>query len=87
MMANYAFEFWFEEMPVGLFEAIPRAPGRYGYMPYRGPGHFDMQRKLKTGEPAVCYFLDGETEVSFTITGCPEYGVLEVSHVDAQKPA
>ena len=83
MITDNVFEFWLEEMEVGLFEAsFPRTPGRYRYMPYRGQGHSDMQAKLSAGEPAVCHFLDDGWKVSFTITRCPEYGVVKVSDIN-----
>jgi hypothetical protein len=38
-------EFMFDGMAVGFFEEVkpPSSPGLYRYMPYRGPGHYEMQ--------------------------------------------
>ena len=46
-MAHSEREFMFDGKPVGYFEEreLPRVPGRYRYMPYRGLGHYEMQRR------------------------------------------
>jgi N-acetylglucosamine-6-phosphate deacetylase len=77
-------EFFFDGMAVGYFEEVepPRSSGRYRYMLYRGPGHCEMQayRCLK-GSPR-CYYAADNHRVSFTVSDCPEYGVLELCDFD-----
>ena len=81
-MTSDILHFWFEGNEVGYFEdTLPRAAGRYRYMPYRGPGHSDMQSKLKNGEPAVCHFLVNGLKLRFTVNECPEYGVVSVTEI------
>jgi hypothetical protein len=73
-------EFSYKGMPVGLFEeeGYPTAPGRYRYMPYRGSGHYEMQTALKEGSRPRCSIRTRNREVSFAVSACPEYGVLEL---------
>jgi hypothetical protein len=77
-------EFSYEGMPVGYFEeeGYPAAPGRYRYMPYRGPGHYEMQAALGAGARPRCTFSTNGRDVSFTVIDCPEYGVLELGEFD-----
>src|SRR5437763_16613432 len=51
-------EFSYEGMPVGYFEEerYPMAPRRYRYMPYRGPGHYEMQTARRAGGRPRCTF-------------------------------
>ena len=64
-------------MPVGCFEnqCVLSMPGRFRYMPYRGPGHHEMQMALRNGQRPRCTISD----TSFEIVECPEYGVLVLS--------
>ena len=72
--------FMFSGMPVGYFEEhdFPRAVGRYRYMPFRGPGHYEMQTQRRSGASPRCYYDTDDIRVSFTVRDCPEYGVLEL---------
>jgi hypothetical protein len=77
-------EFMFDGVAVGFFEEVkpPSSPGLYRYMPYRGPGHYEMQTLRRAGGSPRCYYeLDG-VRVSFTVRDCPEYGVLELCDFD-----
>jgi len=73
-------EFFFNGMPVGCFlEAeFPRIAARYPYMPYRGPGHYEMQLRLHAGECPRCHYEDGGVRTSFIVGGCPDYGFLDL---------
>lgn len=74
-------EFFFGNNAVGYFEheAFPTADGNYQYVPYRGPGHFEMREALRATGAADCWYaLDG-VRVTFTVAACPEYGVLRLS--------
>ena len=73
-------DFHFDGMEVGHFEEteMPRAAGRFRYMPYRGPGHYEMQRHLRAGGSPRCYYDTGNVHIAFSVHGCPEYGVLEL---------
>ena len=76
-------EFALKGIPVGLFEECPWRDGRYHYMPYRGPGHLQMQTELREKGGARCYFNTGSEQVSFTVSDCPEYGVLVLTNFEA----
>jgi hypothetical protein len=80
-MTIYGPEFYFDGMAVGLFLGAdgPTAPGRHGYEPYRGSGHYEMQTLRRAGGSPRCYYEAPGERVAFTVQGCPEYGVLELS--------
>jgi hypothetical protein len=73
-------DFMFEGMLVGFFktDAAPAVDGSYSYEPYRGPGHSRMQAELRRSGSARCYYLSGSQRVSFTVSACPEYGMLQL---------
>lgn len=77
----YEREFSYQDMPVGCFEeeSFPAAAGRFRYMPYRGPGHYEMQTALSAGSRPECSYREGNRIVSFVVVDCPEYGVLELA--------
>lgn len=81
-------DFLFDGMAVGYFEEVepPRSPGLYRYMPYRGPGHYEMQMVLRGGGSPCCYYEADGVRVSFTVRDCPEYGVLELCDFDISPP-
>ena len=76
-------EFFCDAGAVGLLGDTegPRTPGRYGYMPYRGMGHYHMATLLADGGSARCGCETVEEYVEFTVKSCPEYGVLEISDI------
>lgn len=52
---GYGPEFDFDGMAVGVFIGRgPETPGPAEYMPYRGPGHYDLQQALCEGRIARC---------------------------------
>ena len=73
-------EFFFENMAVGYFtgDEPPRLEGRYTYEPYRGSGHYEMQRTLDSGVCPRCYYKADPGRIWFTVAPCPEYGFLEL---------
>jgi hypothetical protein len=75
-------EFSFRSRVVGYFEepSFPRTAGRYRYMPYRGPGHYELGQALAHG-PARCSCVGEDGIVEFDVVSAPEYGVLEIDHV------
>jgi len=75
-------DFLFRGLPVGYFEepACPRNGGRYRYVQYRGPGHYEMGRALADG-PVRCSFRDDHAVVEFIVTSIPEYGVVQIDQV------
>ncbi len=77
-----ALDFSFGDLAVGYFEepAYPRNVGRHRYMPYRGPGHYEMARALTDG-PVRCSFKDGGATVEFIASSVPEYGVVQIDQV------
>ena len=80
-MTDAKLEFLFDGLPVGVFEEpeFPKCDGRYHYMPYRGPGHYEMQTALQKSGSARCSYKDADGRTSFTVMSCPAYGILELS--------
>lgn len=70
--------FYFARMPVGRFErgVYPTSDGQYRYMPFRGPGHYEMQTSLERGDEVRCSYNVGGQHVTFAVRECPEYGAL-----------
>lgn len=80
--------FYFENLPVGYFEegTYPTSPGIYGYMPYRGPGHYNLQVALKSASNLKCYYHQHGYVHSFYVVSCPKYGQLDITEFsDPQK--
>lgn len=73
-------DFFLDAMPVGVFEEAspPCSSGYYRYQAYRGPGHYEMQTRLKAGSTPRCYYHQGDARISFTVHSCPDYGTLEL---------
>jgi hypothetical protein len=74
----------FKGMPVGYFEEpeYPRQSGCYRYVPYRGPGHYQMQSERRERGRARCYFNVGVQQISFAVLDCPDYGVLQLAEFE-----
>jgi len=79
-MALSKLQFMLDGIPVGYFEGndFPSSPGRYRYMPFRGPGHYVMRKQLSAGGRPRCYYDAGDIRVSFAVRDCPEYAVLDL---------
>ena len=75
-------EFSFNGMPVGYFDEseYPRKAGRYRYVPYRGPGHYQMQTESREKGRARCCYNIGSERVFFDVLDCAEYGSLELGN-------
>lgn len=74
-------DFSFDGKDVGYFESpSPRQDGHARYMPFRGPGHYELQQALKMGARPRCAYIVNGTEISFDVLACPEYGVLELAN-------
>jgi hypothetical protein len=73
-------EFLFDGSAVGYFEdgAYPRVAGRYRYMPYRGPGHYEMVTRLESGSGVSCYYDHDKGRVLFTVMRLVAYGLLDL---------
>jgi hypothetical protein len=86
-MSSKRLEFEFNGMPVGCFEEpeYPRQDGRYRYMPYRGPGHYQMGIELREKGIARCTYTIGSEQFSFAVLDSPEYGVLELGEFQASQ--
>ncbi len=50
------YEFSCQGLPVGSFdnEYITSVPGRFMYLPYRGPGHYELEMSLQRGQRPRC---------------------------------
>ena len=90
-MEHYKLAFMFEDMPVGVFQEpeFPSRDGSYHYMPFRGPGHYLMGKRLHEAGSAQCSYIADGMRVLFSVRSCPKYGVLDLEkferspHVDA----
>ena len=74
------FEFYFHSEAVGVLEKAPEAEGEseIGYEPYRGPGHYELQRALREGQSAICEYMQLQERKAFVVLGCPCYGRLTI---------
>jgi len=82
-------DFEYNGMPVGYFTdsvAYPGAPGPYKYMPYRDPGHYNLQAELRRSGSARCTYVGPEGRVSIIVRGCPEYRVRSLTAFPVAKP-
>ncbi len=73
--------FFFEGNAVGYFmeEPLPKAPGRYRYVPYRGPGHYRLGVALSSSGPQCCHYVADGKKIQFTVKAWVSYGLLELS--------
>ncbi len=78
--------FLFDGMVVGEFtNGYPSTVGDFIYMPYRGPGHLQMQEKLRESHEVTCSFKKGTKIFTLTIIACPKYGVLTASDMKEEE--
>jgi hypothetical protein len=77
--------FTFDGMPVGVFAyPPPRVAGVYSYVPFRGPGHYEMQERLRSGgSPRCAYHADDGGEITFRVVECPSYGELRLDQFES----
>jgi hypothetical protein len=80
-VSKSALEFSFGDKLLGYFEGNehPISVRNHPYMPYRGPGHYEMQVALEMGGKARCHYVAGGTIVEFDVTDCPKYGLLKLA--------
>jgi plasmid stability protein len=80
-MSEPKIEFSYDKGPVGCFQMseCPQKPGVYPYMPYRSGSHYLMHKNLRETGIAECTYVTNDGLVRFKVTGCPEYGRLELS--------
>jgi len=73
--------FFFEGNPVGYFleDLLPAAPGRYKYIPYRGPGHYNLGQAVSARGPQRCHYLVNGQPRKFTVVSFVSYGLLDLS--------
>ena len=76
----------FNEMVVGEFSnGYPTVPGDFTYMPYRGPGHGQMQKTLMESGQTTCSFKKGNETFTLTIIARPKYRVLTASDLKEKR--
>ena len=87
-MDSYGPEFLFDGMPVGLFKAgaVPVSDGSYAYVPFRGPGDYKMQLRLRESGSARCYYIAKNQRIFFTVCACPQNGVLQLAAFQREEP-
>jgi hypothetical protein len=80
-------EFFLDGRVVGYFKesVAPATPGRYGYEPYRGPGHLQLSRRLSARKPATCTYSIGNEQVTFTVISVPDYGTLDLERFSRER--
>lgn len=74
-------DFFYTNMVVGIFTeatGIPIVPGKYQYMPYRGPGHYDLMIALKSGKSQVCVFDFRSKQFRIVVGSYTPDGCLDV---------
>jgi len=73
--------FYLDNLPVGSFsdDCAPLTEGEYKYMPYRGPGHYNLALQLKASRVPRCHYNLDARRVEFTVLAHVEYGVLRLS--------
>ena len=78
--------FFYNDHEVGYFVSgeYPCTPGDVEYMPFRGPGHFEMQQSLNSRKVVECVFNHHGREYRMQVESCPEYGVLRVSGISSE---
>ena len=76
--------FFFEDLPVGYFvdDPLPSSAGCYRYVPYRGPGHYQLGLALRTFGPQRCHYIAENFKRRFSVLACPVYGLLELADFD-----
>jgi len=74
-------EFFFNNLAVGYFtaEKYPTTAGRFEYMPYRGPGHYQMQEEIEAQGCCQCYYQHNGKIIQFVVLNYPKYGVLDLA--------
>ena len=77
-------EFFYGELVVGCFEKndCPMSKGEYGYLPYRGSGHYELIESLKRVEDTICYYMIEKEKTSFKVDSSGKYRVLKLSHFE-----
>ncbi len=87
-MDSYGPEFLFDGMPVGLFKAgaVPVSDGSYAYVPFRGPGDYKMQLRLRESGSARSYYIAKNQRIFFTVCACPQNGVLQLAAFQREEP-
>ena len=76
--------FCFADQAVGHFieiEEYPARPGRYRYMPYRGPGHLRFQEECARNGLARCAFKTAAGLVTFSARPTEEAAVVSIDDV------
>jgi hypothetical protein len=78
--------FFFGDLVVGEFSTgfYPTQNGEVRYMPFRGPGHIQLQAALRSDGGADCHFKRGGERTAFRVNGCPRYGVLAISGLSGE---
>jgi hypothetical protein len=79
--------FYLNNLPVGYFsdDSTPIADGDYKYMPYRGPGHYNLGLLLKSSQVPRCHYTSSGRRIEFSVLAQIEYGVLRLSGFESTK--
>jgi hypothetical protein len=84
MEADVKLEFRFGGHAAGRFDDVvtyPKVPGRYKYMPYRGPGHLLLQEECRRSGFARCTYAAPGGDCVFSARTCAEYGILDIDEI------
>lgn len=88
MSENDQVVFFFKEQDVGYFldpNNLPFTPGRYEYVPFRGPGHYYLGVALEKDGVQECQFASGERLIRFTVLGINS-GAIDVGWSESISP-
>ncbi len=81
-------EFFFEEMPVGVFidpEEYPESSGTYKYMVYRGGGWEKLDQLYRDNGNVCCTFVNDGVNTEIVVR-FERYGELEIVKMEKGAP-
>ena len=80
-------DFLYNNEPVGYFieiDSFPTIPGKYKYMPYRSPGHFQMYEECSKSGKVNCSFSDSGFDKTITVRISDNYGEIHIDKIDTE---
>jgi len=79
-------DFYIGHSVVGSFtgDAPPTVDATYSYEPYRGLGHYTLQKELKRSKAPRCFYHTREHRISFCVVACPSYGMLSLAGFEVE---
>jgi hypothetical protein len=84
MAAQTRLDFCCDGLVAGYFidmATYPTTPGRYRYVPYRGPGHLRLRQQFASAGFARCSWSAPDQQVAFVARSGGEYGFLLIEPI------